>query len=175
MSVPSADRPWRRYVASSGQTLFSVPFRWDTDGELKVFVDGVAKSITTDYSTSGKGTVAGGSLTFGTGLSSGAVVTLYREQPLDRTTDFTAGGSLTSSALDGEFDDLVLREQEAELDRRRSLKWSRTLDIDAMASEMPDPTGKGGYYGRLNGTGTGIEWVAPADASLPSVIDGGTW
>ncbi|MBT4114773.1 hypothetical protein HOE41_04115, partial [Candidatus Woesearchaeota archaeon] len=54
------------YSASSSQTVFAYTFKIFADADLKVYVNDVQKTLTTDYTVSDAGETSGGNVTFGT-------------------------------------------------------------------------------------------------------------
>ena len=105
----SNNNPRISYSVAAGvtQTSFAVPFEFFDDTDLNVYVDGVLKTITTDY------TVTGGSGSTGTitmtvvGATSGSTVVLTRDTTIERTTDFTAGVDINRAALNTQLDTLT--------------------------------------------------------------------
>lgn len=105
----SNNNPRISYSVASGitQTTFAVPFEFFDDSDLNVYVDGVLKTITSDY------TVIGGDGSTGrinmsvTGAVSGSTVQLTRDTTIERVTDFTAGVDINRAALNTQLDTLT--------------------------------------------------------------------
>ena len=90
----SDNSPRVSYNVAAGvtQTSFTVSFEFFDNDDLNVYVDGVLKTLTTDYSVSG-GDGSTGTITMSvTGASGGSTVVITRDIDLDRTTDFPSSG-----------------------------------------------------------------------------------
>lgn len=106
--------PRVQYVSSASQTAFDYPFPIFADADLVVIVDGVTKTLTTHYIVSGEGDDTGGTVTFLSGQTSGAIVTIYRDIAIQRTSDFQTNGPLSSDTFNDELDRITLVEQQLE-------------------------------------------------------------
>ena len=105
----SNNNPRISYSVASGvtQTTFAVPFEFFDDSDLNVYVDGVLKTITSDYTVSG-GDGSTGTLNMSvTGKTSGSTVSLTRDTTIERVTDFTAGVDINRAALNTQLDTLT--------------------------------------------------------------------
>jgi hypothetical protein len=134
-----------RYVATSGQTLFTVPFAFYAVGDLKVYLNNTlltynaAPSDSTEYSVQGAGSTSGGTITIGTG---GAAlndnVTIISDLPVERVTDFPISGPFQIEQLNEELDKLtiMISQNETALDKRvlRLSDFDDPTDIN----EIPD-------------------------------------
>ena len=107
--------PRINYTATANQTVFTVPFDFFDNTDIKVYVEGTLKTITTDYQLSG-GNGSTGTVTFVTGVTLDNKVTLVRDVPMERTTDLTSNYSPQS--IDGQLDRIVA--EIADLDDRVS-------------------------------------------------------
>jgi hypothetical protein len=107
MTIDISDNdPRIHYTATAGQILFIIPFTTFDDNDLLVYVNGVLKTITSDY------TIANGELTLLSAASLGDKIALTRNVPIERTTDLTS--SYSASAIDDQLDRIV--SQIADLD-----------------------------------------------------------
>ena len=110
MTINIADNsPRISYSVADGvtQSSFAVPFEFFDDEDLNVYVDGVEKTLTTDFTVSG-GDGSTGTVTISvTGASGGSTVVITRDIPLERTTDFPVSGAFNIVALNTELDRLV--------------------------------------------------------------------
>lgn len=105
----SNNDPRVNYTVAAGitQTSFTVPFEFFEDADLNVYVDGVLKTISTDYTVSG-GDGSTGTITMTvTGASGGSRVTLTRDITIERVTDFSAGADISRAALNTQLDTLT--------------------------------------------------------------------
>lgn len=186
--------PRVQYVASASQTAFDYPFPIFADADLVVIVDGVTKTLTTHYTVSGEGDDAGGTVTFLSGQSSGAIVTIYRDIAIQRTSDFQTNGPLSSDTFNDELDRLTLVQQELKALAQRAVRLpfdaevtdaDLELDVSTFASKYlafdadgkPTPaalsatTMTQATIGALLNPRTDAETAAlvtPADYSVPS-------
>jgi hypothetical protein len=111
MTLP-LQTPVALHTANGITTLFAFTFLVQLSGDLIVKVDGVTKTIGTDYSISGLGVEAGGSVTFVAAPANGAIVTIYRSIALQRTTDYQPNGDIPEDVIDADFDRLWMALQE---------------------------------------------------------------
>ena len=105
----SDNNPRISYSVASGvtQSTFTVPFEFFDDSDLNVYVDGILKTITSDYTVSG-GDGSTGTVTMSvTGATSGSTVVLTRDTTIERVTDFTAGVDINRAALNTQLDTLT--------------------------------------------------------------------
>lgn len=142
-------------AASVTQTTFAVPFEFFADADLNVYVDGVLKTITTDY------TVAGGSGTTGTitmsvtGIAGGSTVVVTRSIDIERTTDFPTAGPFDVASLNIGLDKIVAIQADLQDDIDRSL---RLTDFDADATlTLPDVNTRKGKLLAFNATTGAVE------------------
>ena len=126
--------PRQQYTASSGQTVFSYNFPIFKDSDLKVYVGSTLKTLDTEYEVTGAGTTPGGNVTLTSGATAGDIVTINRDLPVARTTDYATGGALLAENLNDDLDKLVMMVQqvEATLD-------SRAVMLDPMAEGSLTP------------------------------------
>ena len=88
------------------------------NADIEVYVDGTLQTYTTHYTVLlnvGDDSNKQGKVVFGTAPANGAKITILRNVELARTTDFAAGGALTSKTLNAEFDNIIMSVQD--LDR----------------------------------------------------------
>jgi len=118
--------PRVQYTASSGQTAFTYNFPIFENTDLKVYVGDTLQTLTTDYTVSGAGTSSGGTVTFGTGQTAGVIVTIYRDLPVSRSTDYQANGDLLAENLNDDLDKLIMMIQQVEYDvNNRCLRFGQ--------------------------------------------------
>jgi ACT domain-containing protein len=105
----NASRITYALAAGASQAAFTASFEFFEDTDIKVYVDGVLKSISTHYSVSGGGG-ATGTVTFNsalTGITGGSRITLLRATVIERTTDFSSGADINRAALNTQLDTLT--------------------------------------------------------------------
>jgi hypothetical protein len=136
MAINLADNnPRIVYSVAEGvtQTVFSVPFEFFEDADVKVYVDGIEKVEGTDYTLTG-GEGATGTLTFVTaepgetqqvtGATGGSTVVLFRRIAIERTSDFQVGQDINRTALNEQLD--VLTALVADMND----KWDRAVHLE---------------------------------------------
>jgi hypothetical protein len=86
------------------QTTFTIPFEFFDDSDLNVYVDGILKTITSDYTVTGGDGSTGRLIMTVVGP---ATVVLTRDTTIERVTDFTAGIDINRAALNTQLDTLT--------------------------------------------------------------------
>lgn len=123
--VINDDTPRDQYVATAGQTIFPYTFPIFDQGDVVVLQTsgGVTTTltITTEYTVSGVGAEAGGDITLVTGATVGDILTIYRDVPIARTTDFVTGGDYRAETINRELDLQTMMMQQNELNASRSI------------------------------------------------------
>ena len=118
--------PRVQYTATSGQTVFAYGFPIFVDSDLKVYIGSTVQTLTTHYTVSGAGTSAGGNVTLVTGATAGDIVTIYRDLPVSRTSDYQTGGDLLAETLNDDLDKVVMMAQQNERDlNNRTLRFGQ--------------------------------------------------
>ena len=102
--------PRVHYVADGVQTSFTYPFPIFEDADMEVRLDGLV--LTAGYTVAGAGSSGGGSVVFDVAPAAGHLVTLRRNLPVARTTDFQENGILRARTLNDELDYQVAALQE---------------------------------------------------------------
>lgn len=144
--------PRVQYVSSASQTAFAYPFPIFEDADLVVIVDGVTKTLTTDYTVSGEGDDTGGTVTFLSGQTAGSIVTIYRDIAIQRTSDFQTNGPLSSATFNDELDRLTLVEQQLEALAKRAIRLPFDAEVTDAELEL-NVADVGGKYLRLTEAG----------------------
>ncbi len=104
MTIVIADNsPRISYVATAGQTVFTVPFEFFDDLDVNLYINDVLKVIETDYTVSG-GDGSTGTLILVTGAALNDVIVLTRSIELERVTDFPTSGPFQVNSLNVELD-----------------------------------------------------------------------
>ena len=112
MAISLSDNdPRVRYTATSGQTVFAVPFEFFDNDDFDVFEEDTSgsvtqKTLTTHYTVTG-GSGSTGSITFGTGITLNHIITIVRNIDIERVTDFTGGAAINRAALNEQLDKLT--------------------------------------------------------------------
>ena len=124
--------PRNQYTSAASQTAFTYAFPIFADADIKVYVGSTLKTLTTDYTVSGAGDDNGGTVTFVTGQTSGDIITLYRDMPVQRTSDYQTNGDFLADTVNDDFDKLAMMIQQVEYDLN-----SRTLRFGQFTTGIP--------------------------------------
>lgn len=108
LSQVPAQTPYIQYISASSQTVFPYPFVITQDSDLVVVVNGVTLNTDQGYTLSGQGNPTGGNVTFSTGQSAGAIITLFRDIPIARITQIAQNSGFSSTAFNAEFNNIYL-------------------------------------------------------------------
>src|SRR5210317_1028495 len=105
----SDNSPRISYSVAHGvtQSTFTVPFEFFAEESLNVYVDGVLKTLTTDYTVTGGDGSTGSVAISVTGASGGSTVVIIRKISLERTADFPTSGPFQIAALNTELDRII--------------------------------------------------------------------
>lgn len=123
MTITSAS-PRDQYTAAAGDTRFSITFEFELSTDVVVYLtpDGDTPDPTLDLLTDSEYTVYGegyGStdryIILTTAASLGDTITIIRDMPLERTTDFLNSGEFAAADLNNQFDDLVAMIQQVNM------------------------------------------------------------
>lgn len=171
MTINIADNsPRITYTVAQGvtQTSFVVPFEFFDDEDLNVYVDGVLKTLNTDYTATG-GDGSTGSITMSvTGGSGGSSVVITRSITLERVTDFPVSGAFNIVALNTELDRFVAIAADLEDKASRALQLT---DYDISTSLiLPDLNSRKGRTLAFN-TSTGAAEAGPLISDVNTVAD----
>lgn len=142
----------------NGVTLaFAFPYLFLADTDLDVYVDGVLKTLTTDYTVSGAGVDAGGNVTFlvAPGAGTGNVV-FVRDPDLLQSTDLPPNDPFPANSVERMSDKLTLIVQ-----RLRDLidRAFRLADTDVSGASTAIATAVAGQF---------IRWKTPVTDGLES-------
>lgn len=120
--------PRTQYTATASQTVFTIPFEFFSNADLVVYQNTTLKTLTTHYTATGAGVTGGGTLTLVTGATAGDVITIIRDIPVKRVTDFPTSGPFNVEALNSDLDRLtaMVREREDQVSRVISLAQTDT-------------------------------------------------
>ena len=126
------------YNSSTGNgvtTVFPYTFKIVAASDLEVSVDGVVKTLTTDYSVSGAGDDNGGNVTFVVAPPDQSRVVRRRNMAFTRTTDYQFQGELPTDVLNDDQDAPILMLQQLKEGLDRSLRFP-VQDI-GIGTELP--------------------------------------
>lgn len=155
----AAQTPSASYTANGSTFVFALAAKVLTATDLKVYINSVLQ--TGGYSVSGVGDAGGVTVSFASPPASGAVVTLKRELPIDRTTDYPFGGTLSSDVLDLDQDrqTMILQQIADEVGRSITLPPGSTASAELPPAESNQVIG-------WNASGTALENKSPSSVGV---------
>jgi hypothetical protein len=144
-----------QYTANGSTTEFSFSFQVNNTSEIKVDVDGTLKTESTHYDIKTSGNSIGlnadgtGKVVFRTSPSdytpaNNAVVSVFSDLPLSRTSVYTSGGNITAASLENDFDTLtmILASHEERLDRTMVAPVRDAVAVDLTLPDKDDRKGR---------------------------------
>jgi hypothetical protein len=144
-----------RLLGNGVSTVFNVAWKILAKTDLHVYVGTALKTVDIDYTVSGFGSDAGGTVTFTTAPGNGVSVVILRARSVTRSTDYQAHGDFLESTVDPDFDNPVLLIQ----DLAQQLQRAFVLPESDPVSAYPDWSAllslanrKGKYFGFFNAT-----------------------
>jgi hypothetical protein len=126
----------KTYTGNAVAVAFSTTFQFIVAGDIKVYVDGVLKTITTDYTVTGGGG-ATGTVTFNSAPSLGAAIILQRLVDYIQDTDFANFDGNPADVTEAQFDLVVMQTQQLEEATNRSLQVP--LGSEGISLVLPTP------------------------------------
>ena len=155
---------------------FPVTFKFLKTTDLLVYVGGVLKTLTTDYSVSGAGSDSGGSVTFvaAPAVGTGNVV-IVRDVDLLQSSKYPSNDAFPSTVTETALDKLTMMVQRARDLLSRAFVFS---DSDTSGASLVVPTPSAAKFLRWNATATGLEnadVTGGGSIGIPvSIAQGGT-
>lgn len=149
----SAQTPIKRSTANGVTTVFPYDFKILAAADLEVSLDGVVKTLTTDYTLSGVGDDAGGNVTMLSAPANGVTVVRRRNMAYTREVDYQDQGELPTDTLDDDQDAPILMIQQLNEEVGRGLR----LPITASGASAILPTPAALEVIRWNASATALE------------------
>jgi len=81
-----------QYTATSGQTVFPYTFEIFNKEDVVVIKNTTTLIEGTNYTVTGVGNENGGSIVLAAGATTGDIITVYRDMPLERNSDYQTSG-----------------------------------------------------------------------------------
>jgi hypothetical protein len=156
--------PRSQYTATSGQTVFTVPFEFFENSDLKVYKNSTLLTLTTNYTVTGAGVTNGGSITLVSGATAGDIVTIVRDVPVKRVTDFPTSGPFNVDALNSDLDRLTAMVQQQEALDGRSLRLDQ-FDTPNTLNTLPAKADRVGRVLQFNSS-TGQPEAGPTTSEI---------
>ncbi len=114
--------PIVRYNANGTQSIYSYSFPIFASEDLAVYIDGAKQA--SGFTISGAGNTNGGNITFDNPPAQGSIITLARELPIERVTDFLEGGDFSAQSINNELDYIIASLQQVNRENDLMLKYS---------------------------------------------------
>jgi len=145
-------------TGNGSATAFTYTFKITDKTHLKVYVNGMLKTVDTDYTVSGVGSDSGGTVTFTTAPTSGHRVVILREVPLTQSTTYTNAGKFPAASHEATLDKLTMALQQLKerLDRAPVMSIPNAVGLTPLAMPASSPSS----YIRWNSAGTALENAA---------------
>lgn len=124
------------YAGNGSTTAFSVPFYFLANSHLKVIVRSAAgteslKVLSTDYTVSGSGNPAGGTVTMTVAPISGETLVIARNVPLTQAVDYQTNDPFPAETHERALDQLTMEVQQLQEQIDRSIKLSTTNTMNS--------------------------------------------
>lgn len=160
------------YTGSGTTGPFSFPYYFLADGDLTVIkttiADGTEETLTltTDYTVSGAGEAAGGSVTLVATLSSAYKLTIIRDPDILQPADYPANDRFPAATHEEALDraTMIMQRLKDYIDRSFRLSDGDVSGISLILSNLG-----AGKLIAVNAAGDGIESIAAADVDLATV------
>jgi hypothetical protein len=169
-----------QYTATSGQTEFTIPFPFLENSDIVAYQDSTLLVLTTDYTLSGADSPSGGTLTLVSGATTGDIITIFGNTPIDRTSIYSATiSNLTGSDLNGDFNrDIIMMKQIDTTQRLLQLQYAPYAEVsqdDTVTKDRWLPKLDPNHTWAMNSAGTEIiAYDITATGGLVNIIDGTT-
>lgn len=164
-----------RYTGNGSTTAFTYGFKIFLNTDIEVLVDGVVKTLTTDYTVSGLGASDGGTVTFVTAPASGKAITLLRKQKVEQQSDYVPNETFSATAerIEKDLDKLVMQVQMLKEQIARASKLPKKSTLTGI--DLPEPGAD--KFIKWNAGGTALEAVigTTAFAADPAACPAGQY
>lgn len=143
MTVSSTTSRWS-YTGNGVTTAFAYTNRIFADSDLKVYVAGALKTLTTDYTVSGVDNPGGGNVTFVAAPANGASVVIVRDVPATQPVDYQPNDPFPAETHEKALDRATVLIQQLETDIARGLRQAEA-DTSSLGA-LPDGAARAGKY-----------------------------
>ncbi|MGB0720321.1 MAG: glycosyl hydrolase family 28-related protein [Bdellovibrionales bacterium] len=162
--------PILRYVANGTQTVFTYPFPIFASEDLAVYIDGAKQA--SGYTIAGAGDTNGGTLTFDTAPAADSIITLARELPIERVTDFLEGGDFSAQSINNELDYVIASLQQVNRENDLMLKYG---DHETPGeTQLPDRANRANKALGFDGNGDPVALSLEGSMASPDFTPTGT-
>lgn len=167
--------PRIQYTVAGGALTgpWTIPWPYYASTDIKVYFNSVLKTLTDDYTISSTAVddgFSGGTVTAVSNQTAGDVITIVRDIPTARTTDFPVG-PFNVATLNKDLDKLYAICQQLEETQDRILQLAETT-ATSFSSTLPEIAGKGGQYLQVNSGESALEFSTGTDVSYQGAWSG---
>ena len=177
MAIEIPDNDGRiQYTATGGQTVFPYDFPIEDQDHIVVIQNSTTLVITTNYTVSGVGNESGGNITLISGATLNDIITIYRDAPIERVTNFSQAGDFLAEDLNDQLNYLTMAVQDVDTKVTRvvSLKPEDTSSV----LEIPVASERASKFLAFDGDGDAIasagtvgESEIPVSAYIETLLD----
>lgn len=134
----SATQVRKSFTGDGSTTAFTYNYRFLANGDLKVYLNGTLKTITTHYTVTGAGDAGGGTVTFLTAPAVGDEVVIINDPSNTQSLDLVDNDIFPAESLEQVLDRLTLMIQRCRDLNARAVTLSDT-DLSLAAATLPSP------------------------------------
>jgi len=116
--------PRVQYTANGIDSVFEFSFPIFASDDIQISFNGVIQNF--GFLVGGAGDTNGGEITFDSSPTTGTIITISRQVPYERLTDFLEAGDFSASSLNNELDYLTASIQQLERDQGTMLRYAQT-------------------------------------------------
>ena len=146
-------------VGNTAQTVFAVPFPFFQTKDVDVYVDGVLKTLPTDYTmttvAADDGGFLSGEITFNSGQSD-CTIAIVRNITQERITDFPPSGGFNIRELNRQLDQLTAITQDLDRKIDQKIGFNETDFDDDVVNVSENATSRANKYIGFSSTGKSI-------------------
>ena len=126
------------YNGTGSQTSFPYAFKVFAKTDLTVYVDGVLKTVDTDFTVSDVGIEDGGNIVFSVAPVIGTGnIAIIRQLALSQSVDLVQYGKFDAEVIEAQYDKLTMMAQQLQEQADRTIRFSATVS-DAGGIEITD-------------------------------------
>lgn len=156
------------YSGNGATTAFAVPFYFLANSDLLVVLrsaTGVETTqvLTTNYTVTGAGVSAGGTITMNVAPASGATLTIVRNSTFTQTTDLLPNDRLPAESIETAFDKATMLSQQLNEVSSRALKIA-VSDSSSISTTLPTSSARASKYLAFDTNGEPTVLAGPTSA-----------
>lgn len=165
------------YTGNGATTLFAFPYPFLAASDLQVYVAGVLKTLTTDYTVSGTAPYpSGANVTFVSAPANGASVVINRVVPYTQTLDLVENDPLPAEAVEQRLDANVMMVQQLLEQIGRAIVIPVT-DVAGLSQTLPAAAARANQaiiFDSVGNVGIGLVATATVSPAMQPVVAAAT-